>query len=502
MNIILRNYQRECINTILKKKPGNYLIQLATGLGKTIIFTQLIKRIKGRILILSHRRGLVYQPLKYISNDVAIELAKKESNGEKVIISTVQTFFNRYEKFNKNDFEIIIIDECHHSAASTYKEIISYFKSDKLLGFSATPNRADNIRLDNIFDEIIFERSVKWGILNNFLSGIQCKAVDIGYSLENVKSQQDYQEKLLEAAVNIDKANEAIAQTYLNYSQGQTLIFCISINHCKNIQKLIPGSKVIDSKTNKKDREKIIEDFTNRKFRCLINCMIFTEGTDLPLIETIIIARPTKSVSLYTQMVGRGLRKCIGKDKLLLIDCVGSHTLNLCVAPCLFGLNIHDTNIEPNRIDGDIFDLSEFIGDEIKRPRSWVKNIKNVQLFKKTFGYDTHNVNYFLNPDGSFTLSFPGFKKRIPAPDKLGMVQGKYKKYKLQKIFDIMYNHLIENYSDQIVLWDIERVKRWGKNRPTEHQIKFIRSYYPDYPMHELNRMEASIIINKVKAGI
>jgi hypothetical protein len=500
MDIILRDYQRECLNTILNKGPGGYLIQLATGLGKTVIFTELSKYIKGKILILSHRTELVYQPMKYLNCSKAIELGENYSNGEKVVISTIQTFCRRYEKFGKRHFEIIIIDEAHHSAAQRYREIIEHFQPNKLLGFTATPNRADNIRLDNIFDEIIFERSVKWGILNNYLSNIHCKSVNIGYSLKNVRLKMgDYQEKLLNAAVNIDKANSAIAETYFKYSKGQTIIFCVSIAHCYNIQKLIPGSKVIDSKTSKEDRKQLIDDFTNKKFRCLINCLIFTEGTDLPLIETIIIARPTKSITLYTQMVGRGLRLYTGKKELLLIDCVGAHSLNLCMAPCLFGLDIHSTSIEPNKIDSNIFDLSNFISKEIDNPKSWIKNIKNIQLFKKTFGYDMHNVNYFLNPDGSFTISFPGFKKIIPAPDKLGYIQGKNKKYKLQKVFDLMYIHLVKKHSKQITLWDLDRIKRWGKLKPTQGQIKFIRSYYPDYPIWDLNRMEASILITKTK---
>lgn len=404
---------------------------------------------------------------------------------------------------NNNYFvDNILVHNCHHSAAKTYKEIINYFTPNKLLGFSATPNRGDKVRLDNIFDEIIFERPLKWGILNNFLCGIECKSIDIGYDLTNIKtSKGDYQQKELESTVNIDSANEVIAEAYLKYAKGQTVIFGVSVNHCYEIQKLIKDSQVVDGKTNKEKRKQLIEDFTNRKFNCLINCLVFTEGTDMPLIETIIIARPTQNESLYTQMVGRGLRLYEGKNKLLLIDCVGASNNDLCVAPTLFGLNIHETNMTVNEIEGDLFDLSDFIMDEIENPKTWIKNIKNINIFKKKSGYDMHNVNYFLKPDGSFTLSFPGFNKTIPAADKLGYIQAKNGKMKLQDAFDIMYNYLVKNHQEKSQLWDLNKIKQWGKHRATEQQLYLIEKYYPDYPAYLLNKMEAFILINKAKGA-
>ena len=101
----------------------------------------------------------------------------------------------------------------------------------------------------------------------------------------------------------------------------QVLIFAASVSHAEAISERIPGSAVITGKT--KNRGEIIKRFTERKIPCLINCMVFTEGTDIPLVETVIIARPTQSESLYAQMVGRGLRLHPEKDKLTLIDCVG-----------------------------------------------------------------------------------------------------------------------------------------------------------------------------------
>lgn len=137
--IKLRDYQEEVLEIIDNLEKGSYLIQMATGLGKTATFTN-IKR-KGRVLVLAHREELITQPVKYYDCSVGIEMANQHSNGEQVVIASVMSLTHRLEKFNTNDFDMIIIDEAHHAAAKSYKKIINYFKPRLLLGFTATPNR-------------------------------------------------------------------------------------------------------------------------------------------------------------------------------------------------------------------------------------------------------------------------------------------------------------------------------------------------------------------------
>ena len=153
--IKLRDYQEEVLEIIDNLDPGSYLIQMATGLGKTATFTN-IKR-KGRVLVLAHREELITQPVKYYDCPVGIEMASQYSNGEEVVIASVMSLTHRLEKFNTNDFDMIIIDEAHHAAAKSYKKIIEYFKPRLLLGFTATPNRGDNVRLDDVFEKIIYQ---------------------------------------------------------------------------------------------------------------------------------------------------------------------------------------------------------------------------------------------------------------------------------------------------------------------------------------------------------
>lgn len=139
MDIKLRDYQKEVLNIIDNLEPGAYLIQMATGLGKTATFTN-IKR-KGRVLVLAHREELINQSAKYYDCPVGIEMANKHSNREEVVIASVMTLIHRLDKFKPDDFDLIIIDEAHHAAATSYKKIINYFSPRLLLGFTATPNR-------------------------------------------------------------------------------------------------------------------------------------------------------------------------------------------------------------------------------------------------------------------------------------------------------------------------------------------------------------------------
>lgn len=270
----LRDYQEECLELIDKLESGSYLIQMATGLGKTMTFTH-IKR-KGRILILAHREELVTQPIKYYDCPVGIEMANQHSNKEEVIIASIMTLIHRLDKFKKDEFDTIIIDEAHHAAATSYKKIINYFKPRLLLGFTATPNRGDNVRLDDIFEKIIFQRDLKWAIKNKYLTDIECLRVNIGYDISKVARRMgDYATEELEKVMNTDILNEAIAEAYQKYAKGQTLIFATSVEHSKNIAKLIKGAVAVTAET--KNRAELIQKFTNKEISVLVNCMIFTE---------------------------------------------------------------------------------------------------------------------------------------------------------------------------------------------------------------------------------
>lgn len=497
--ITLRPYQQECIRSIPER--GAYLVQLATGLGKTVIFTQMPRR--GRMLIISHREELVRQPLKYFDCKTGVEMAGERAPADAEVVSaSVQSLARRLDRYAPDYFDIVIIDECHHASANTYKRILKHFRPRLLLGFTATPNRADKVRLDDIFEKIIFQRDLRWGVQNGWLSDIFCRRITIGYDLSAVKTRGgDFAPGELDEA--LDGTEQAVADAYRQYAEGATLIFAASVRHAQAIAAAI-GSDAVVVTGETKNRADIIRDFTERKIKCLVNVMVFTEGTDIPLIETLIIARPTQSDSLYTQMVGRGLRLHPDKQRLNLIDCVGvTGSRHLCSAPSLLGISLDDIPAKQReRVQGDLFDLPDLATEAADRPESWIRNVKIVDLWAKSNSYNLHDVAWFKMPDGSLRLSKP--RMAITAPDELGNVLFDGREMPAQEAYDAAYRILTADNADSKQLWDKNAVKRWGSAPATEKQKNMItarcRKKYPDIDVNSLTKGEAAMILNRILA--
>ena len=493
----LRPYQRECLDIIQQQPPGSYLCNLSTGLGKTIIFTNIPRQ--GRVLVLAHREELVRQPAKYYDCPVGFEIAKDTSHGEEVIIASVQSLVRRLNRFAPHDFDMLITDECHHAAASTYKKIYDYFHPRLHLGFSATVNRGDKIRLSDVFQKIIFQRDLRWGIQNKYLCDILCKRVDIGYDLRAVHTRNgDYAPGELDEAM--EGTADAIAQTYREHAAGATLIFAVSVHQAEEIAGRIKGAVVVTGET--KDRAAIIEAFTAGEIPCIVNCMVFTEGTDIPRVETVIVARPTQSESLYAQMVGRGLRLYPGKERLVLIDCVGiTGKASLCTAPSLLGLDL--SNIPARKateIQGDLFDLPLKIAAAGDCPESWIRNVEIVDLWAQEQKYNTHDINFFKMPDGEMVVSLTDGKSlTIPCPNSLGLVHmSDGSQVRMQEAIDRVYMELLRDYTDCRQLWDLESVRRWGKAPATDKQVAIIQRRCKGFDTAGLSKGDASQILNRL----
>ena len=524
MKIELRPYQQECVDTINNLESGSHLVSVATGLGKTVIFSHLKRR--GRTLILSHRDELVHQPQKYFDCSFGVEQAAEHSNGEEVVSASVQSLVRRLNTFSPDDFDMIITDEAHHAAAPTYKKIYSYFNPRIHIGFTATPKRGDKVRLDDVFDDIVFSRDLKWGIDNGYLSDINCLRVNLGYDLSNVKKKNgDFDTKQLSLSINKPELNQTVAESYRQLAVGQTLIFAADIAHANALSMLIDGSVVVSGKTPTEHRKQIIKDFTDRKIPCIINCMVFTEGTDIPLIETVIAARPTVNASLYTQMIGRGLRLYKGKKYLTLIDCVGaSGRHRLCTAPTLLGLDYSSVPLKKQTlVTGMLTQMQETIELLINNtPRSWILNVQKISLWAENNEINMRGINWKQGCDGSFTCSLGNnLRLIIDAADNLGKtsvytLKNKYsypdvisEDVALQNAFDIAYEYLVKNYSNSKPLWDKESAMRWGKKPISERQIKLINRMknnysniekfdFSDFDVSILNQYEASIVIDRL----
>lgn len=496
--IQLRDYQRECLEAIPER--GRYLVQMATGLGKTVTFSQIPRR--GRMLILSHREELVKQPLRYFNCPVGVEMAGTHAEPtDEVVSASVPSLTRRLDRYAPEDFDVIVCDEAHHAAARSYRRIFDYFRPRLLLGFTATPGRGDRVRLDDIFDDIIFQRDLRWGIQHGYLADVYCRRAHIGYDLRGVHTRHgDFAPGELDEAMEGTAA--AVAQAYRDLGRGATLIFAVSVRQAREIAARIPGAVAITGET--KDRASLIEAFTRREIPCLVNCMVFTEGTDMPLVETVIIARPTQSESLYAQMVGRGLRQHPGKERLNLIDCVGvTGRVNLCTAPSLMGIDLKDI---PERkqaeIQGSLFELPELAALAMDCPETWIRNVEVVDLWAKGQGYHTHDVNWIRMPDGGLVCNLADRRQlRIPGPDELGRTIFAGERMDMQRALDQAYRILMERYPEERVIWDLNIVRRWGSAPASEKQLKLIRRRCRGFEPEGLTKMQASMILGRVLGG-
>jgi len=488
----LRPYQQEALDSI--PESGAFIICMATGLGKSLTFSQIPRR--GRMLILSHRDELVHQPQKYFDCSFGVEQAGETSNGEEVISASVQSLVHRLDKFKPDDFDVLVVDEAHHSSAPTYRKIIDYFKPRLLLGFTATPNRNDGVGLKDIYQDIIFERNMRWGIENGYLSPIKCLRVQLGYDLRRVAVRLgDYAPEALDRAVNIESANNAIKETYELYAEPPCLIFCASVDHAENLANLIDGAVAVKGG---QDRSDIVKAFSNGEIPCLTNCMVFTEGTDLPNIKTIIMARPTKNLSLYQQMVGRAVRLYPGKEHALLIDCVGAgDEADFCTAPSLLGLDIKDVPPKMRgELQGDLFDLPDIAESCMDTPEVWIKNVKIVELWAKNNNYNTHGINFFKMPDGSLFVQ----DIHLPPEDSLGRIKWQGRLEPAQKVFDAVYELLKNNYSEQRALWDLDLTKRWGEYPASEKQKALIAKKIKGFDVNGLTKFQAGQVLTRLFA--
>lgn len=475
---------------------------MATGCGKTVTFSRIPRQ--GRMLIVSHREELIEQPRKYFKCSYGIERAENKSDGEEVVSASIQTLHRRLDRFKPDDFDILIIDEAHHAAGDTYRKVTDFFKPRLLLGFTATPNRSDGIGLDKTFDKIIFEYDIETAIKAKYLSDIHCLRANVGFNLDGVKTKLgDFDNKELEREMIERKVIEATAEAYYKYAVGQTLIFACSVKHAEEISEHIEGSAAVTGKT--KDRHLILDAFTRKEIKCIVNCGVFTEGTDLPCIETIIMARPTKSQSLYVQCIGRGTRLFPGKDKLTLIDCVGvTGRHSLCSAATLLGVDTSSVSDE-SVLEGDIFSLPEKAIAASDCPESWIKNVKVVELFAKERGYFTHNVNYFKMPDGTMIMKLPDKKWfRLTPINKLGYTNllssdGRKKiDIKAQDAFDLVFKTLRAECMLYQYIWDLNIAKRWGAEDASDKQKDLILKKLPDYDVSTLTKLEAGAILNRL----
>ena len=334
--IELRDYQQEATENLQKMREDGKTIALlyhATGVGKTITAATDAKAVGGRTLFLVNALKLASQAKETFAK-VWPEATLGEYTGSQkdmtqtVIFATVQSISKDLEKFSPTDFDCLIVDECHHAAANTYQKIFTYFHPKFILGLTATPERSDGEDMLELFQNVAHKMDLKTAVERGVLVPIRCIRVKTNIDLTDVRINGiKYNSQDLESKLFIPERNQLIVDTYLKYVNGKkTVIFCASVDHAAEIAKLLRDSGVKAEAVSGRDRvevrEKILKDYETGSTNVLCACDLLNEGWDSPHTTVLFMARPTMSKTIYLQQLGRGTRRCPGKEDLLVVDFV------------------------------------------------------------------------------------------------------------------------------------------------------------------------------------
>ena len=339
----LRPYQQACLRSLAKRYLAGQrrlLVSLPTGTGKTVIFSQFpaFFRMKRRLLVLAHRRELLDQALAKFRavNDsvtVGIEQASRAAGDAQVVVASVQTLQRkRLRTIDPEQFNLVVVDEAHHAVAPSYRRIFEYQgllspgTAKLLVGFTATPRRGDRRGLGEVFQEIAFSKGIEEMIRDGYLCPIGGWRVRSDVDLDGVRMRAgDFVESALAAAVDNAPRNELLIEAYRRYAPGSRCIaFCVNVAHAQNVagafRKAGLRARAVWGAMAPEARAEVLHSLKNGELDVVTNCNVLTEGFDEPSVDCVLMARPTRSLTLYVQMVGRGTRLHPGKKGLTVID--------------------------------------------------------------------------------------------------------------------------------------------------------------------------------------
>lgn len=329
----LYTHQENCLQEMREARERGIttsLIVSPTGTGKSQIAIEDIKELadEGKI-----RRVLIMVPTTRIRDDWMKRLQAYESR-----ISITVDLYNR-SFLRRNDtpadfYDYLLFDEAQHAQAANCSKTLQYFTPRYLVGLTATPDRLDQKKLEDIFGNYRTKMTLQEAIEKDVIANIRCYRLLSNIDLSMVRyNGKDYNYADLEKTLIVESRNELIVKTLQKYffpragffKQG--IVFCVNINHCKRLENLMQkaGFQAKAVYGSNKNNEAIFEAYSQKKIQFLLSCQLISEGWDSPQTEVVVMARPTLSKVLYTQQIGRGVRKYEGKECLYVIDVVDNY---------------------------------------------------------------------------------------------------------------------------------------------------------------------------------
>ncbi len=331
-----RPYQDQALDAIDRacESHPSTLVVMATGLGKTVVFSAWLARRPRRSIVIAHREELIDQAAEnlrgFVGDSVSVEMGERYSPEggllkPRVVVASVQTLSNprRLARFDPREFGQGVIDEAHHAPAPSYGSVMDHFASNpgfRWLGVTATPRRGDELALGERFKSVAFDLGIEDAIDEGWLVPVRQRPIKVDcIDFSKVRDTAgDLNEGDLETVLAEREPLLAIAKPTVEEAGDQpTLVFGVTVMHAQRLADVIngikPGSaRALSGKTDRRERRDTIEEYRAGRVQFLCNCGLFLEGFDVPATSVVSMARPTKSLSLYVQVLGRGTRPLPG----------------------------------------------------------------------------------------------------------------------------------------------------------------------------------------------
>lgn len=335
-NLQLKEHQLAALKSLAEMRERHETIALlyhATGTGKTVTAVSDAKRFGKRTLFLAHTIELVnqaYGTFKSLWGDATVGKfgdAVKEKDAF-IVCGSIQSVALNLELFREDEFEYLIIDEAHHASAETYQKVIAYFKPKFTLGLTATPERADDTDIIEIFKNTAHKLDIQTAVEIGELVPVRCIRIHTNIDLTKVRFNSiQYNIRDLESKIFVPERNTLIVDTFMEYVRGKrTVIFCASVKHAEQIAEIIRergvNAAAVSGSMKSSERKEMLVKFQKGEIKAMCACDLLNEGWDCPETEVLFMARPTMSKVLYTQQLGRGMRLAKGKEFLMVFDFV------------------------------------------------------------------------------------------------------------------------------------------------------------------------------------
>ena len=332
----LKEHQKQALKSLEEMRAKHETIALlyhATGTGKTVTAVTDAKKCGGRTLFLAHTVELVEQAAKTFKElwktvNVGRYVDSIKQPNAYVLCGSIQSVALNLDRFKPDDFDYLIIDEAHHASADTYQKVLAYFKPKFTLGLTATPERADDKNILDIFENTAHKLDIQTAVEIGELVPVRCIRIHTNIDLTKVRfNSVQYNIRDLESKIFVPERNTLIADTFMEYcSEKRTVIFCASVKHAEQIAQLIrergANALAVSGSMKASDRKEYLAKFQKGEIKALCACDLLNEGWDCPETEVLFMARPTMSKVLYTQQLGRGMRLADGKESLIVFDFV------------------------------------------------------------------------------------------------------------------------------------------------------------------------------------